>query len=160
MAERPRPRQMGGLHDDRVSTRVGRDGWQRVEDREAPIRESWRGGPPAARRSLRDDPSPPPRRAGEKSRLASREEPPAKRRATERASAGVTKIKVTNIPKDVTDQDLRDAFEQETGKITRCRLQRGTAEISFSTAKAAKKAVDTFDRGELNGKTIRVMLDE
>jgi len=68
-------------------------------------------------------------------------------------------VKVTNIPRDVNMQDIREAFEQETGKITRCRLDRGTAWIAFNKPQDARKAVETFDRGELNGQTIGVVLD-
>lgn len=68
-------------------------------------------------------------------------------------------IKVTNIPKDVNMSDIKEAFEQETGKIARCRLDHGTAWIAFTKPQDARKAVDTFDRGELNGNTIGVVLD-
>lgn len=71
----------------------------------------------------------------------------------------VKSVKVTNIPWDLEHQDIKDAFEAETGKIIRCKLDRGTAWIAFSKPEHARKAVDTFDHGELNGQTIGVVLD-
>jgi RNA recognition motif-containing protein len=71
----------------------------------------------------------------------------------------VKSVKVSNIPRDVNMQDIKDAFEQETGKIARCKLDKGTAWIAFTKHSDARKAVDTFDRGELNGNTIGVVLD-
>lgn len=68
-------------------------------------------------------------------------------------------IKVTNIPKELKAADVREAFESETGKVVLCELSRGTARITFAKAKDAQKAVDTFDRGELNGKIITVVLE-
>jgi len=72
------------------------------------------------------------------------------------SSRGGKKIKVTNIPHDLDRVDIKEAFENEVGKILRCELDRGTAWISFNRDGDAQKAVDTFDRGELNGNTITV----
>lgn len=73
------------------------------------------------------------------------------------------KIKVKNIPKDLEIEDIKDAFEAEAGRIAMCDMERGKqanqAWITFTNAKDAKKAVETFDRGELNGKTIEVTFD-
>lgn len=69
------------------------------------------------------------------------------------------KIKVTNIPRDLDMQDIKEAFESEAGKISLCKMERGTAWITFLNPKDARKAVDTFDRGELNGKTIDVVFE-
>ena len=66
---------------------------------------------------------------------------------------------VTNIPKELRAHDVREAFEAEAGKVETCDLEKGTAWITFSKAADAQKAVDTFDRGELNGKIITVVLD-
>jgi len=150
----------GGKGDDRREAgrprgwsdndRSDRGLWQRVEQaREAPIRE-------VRRDSVRDR-----REVGRGSKVAETRSAPQKRRALEEpeGSRSTKSIKVTNIPHDVNVQDIRDAFEQETGKITRCRLDRGTAWIAFQTSGAARKAVDTFDRGELNGQNIGVTLD-
>jgi len=70
------------------------------------------------------------------------------------------KIKVTNIPRDLDMRDIKDAFEAEAGKIASCTMERGVAWIVFTNPKDAQKAVDTFDRGELNGKTISVHFDK
>lgn len=96
---------------------------------------------------------------------ASRTAPPRKRAREEEAPAGPGRaatsknIKVTNIPRDLDMQDIKDAFEAEAGRIAHCEMQRGTARIEFYNAKDARKAVDTFDRGELNGKTIEVVFE-
>lgn len=91
--------------------------------------------------------------------------PPPKARARTTASAtvadkssGPKTVKVTNIPRDLKAADVREAFEGETGKVTLCELSKGTAMITFAKAKDAQKAVEVFDRGELNGKTISVTL--
>jgi len=153
----------GGKGDDRREAgrprgwsdndRADRGLWQRVDQpREAPTRDS-------RREPVRDR-----REVGRGSKVAETRSAPLrgeKRRAVEEpeGSRSTKSIKVTNIPHDVNVQDIRDAFEQETGKITRCRLDRGTAWIAFQTSGAARKAVDTFDRGELNGQNIGVILD-
>ena len=91
--------------------------------------------------------------------------PPARETRAARVTAAVTpsapkRIKVTNIPKELKAADVREAFEAETGKITLCELSRGTCRITFSRAKDAQQAVETFDRGELNGKVISVTLED
>ncbi|CAE8588482.1 unnamed protein product [Polarella glacialis] len=128
--------------------------------------DAARGGPPkrarevpaAARRGGRPDDSEddqsedaPPPRARARTAMA-----PAGRSAP---APGPKSIKVTNIPKELKAQDVREAFEAETGKITLCELSKGTARITFQKAKDAQKAVETFDRGELNGKVISVVLE-
>jgi len=75
---------------------------------------------------------------------------------TERRSK---QIKVKNIPHDLDWRDIKGAFESEAGKISRCELERGTAWITFDRPEDARKAVETFDRGELNGKTIEVSIE-
>jgi len=68
-------------------------------------------------------------------------------------------IKVKNIPHDLDWRDIKGAFEAEAGKILRCELEKGTAWITFVRPEDARKAVETFDRGELNGKTIEVSME-
>jgi len=68
-------------------------------------------------------------------------------------------IKVKNIPHDLDWRDIKGAFEAEAGKIARCELDKGVAWITFQHAEDARKAVETFDRGELNGKTIEVSME-
>lgn len=144
----------GGKGDERQMGRVrsSDDGWQRVEQPRAPIREARRAHSPPRREMGR----------GSKREAADARAPPTKRgRAAEEPenSRSAKSVKVTNIPRDVNMQDIKDAFEQETGKIARCRIDRGTAWIAFLRASDARKAVETFDRGELNGATIGVALD-
>lgn len=75
------------------------------------------------------------------------------------APKAVKRIKVTNVPKELKARDVREAFEAEAGKAESCSLEKGTAFIVFLRAEDARKAVETFDKGELNGKIISVALD-
>lgn len=68
-------------------------------------------------------------------------------------------IRVTNVPKNLSTEDVQEAFE-EIGRVLSCVVKKGVATISFATAAAAKKAVTAFDQGELNGETIRVEIEE
>jgi hypothetical protein len=157
--EERRPLGLGTRSGVSRTTR-GDDGWQRVEQR-APIRDSRDYSPPARRRAV--SPRRPVREAAPAKRRAAEPEraPPSKRRATEEKveSRTIKSVKVTNIPRDVNVNDIKEAFQQDTGNIVRCRLEKGTAWIAFSRASDARKAVETFDKGELNGKTIGVVLD-
>lgn len=67
-------------------------------------------------------------------------------------------IRVSNVPKNLDERDIKDAFE-DTGKVLKCLVERGVAYITFASAANAKKAVQTFDRGELNGQTIFVTME-
>lgn len=146
---------VGGSRPARVD-RGGDDGWQRVPDRapirDDPRRDSWRDELPARRARS-------PERPTRKREAAEPRGAPAKRAREEPADSRTKNIKVTGIPRDVNMQDIKDAFEAETGKIARCRLDRGSAWIAFTRASDARKAIETFDRGELNGATIGVALD-
>lgn len=75
------------------------------------------------------------------------------------SSRHVKRIKVTNVPSDLEATDIKEAFEAEAGRTTSCSLKRGVAYLEFTNAEDARKAVETFDRGELNGKTITVTLE-
>lgn len=68
------------------------------------------------------------------------------------------KIRVSNVPKSLDEQEIREAFE-DVGVVSKCSLDRGVAIIAFNNSSAAKKAVATFDRGELNGQTIYVAFE-
>lgn len=72
--------------------------------------------------------------------------------------AGTSMIRVSNVPKNLDERDIKDAFE-DTGKVLKCLVERGVAYITFASAANAKKAVQTFDRGELNGQTIFVTME-
>lgn len=64
-------------------------------------------------------------------------------------------IKVSNVPMNLDNRDIREAFE-DNGRVVRCEVERGVAWVTFERAIDAKKAMQTFDRGELNGQTIFV----
>lgn len=68
-----------------------------------------------------------------------------------------TQIRVMNVPRSLDCADIKEAFE-DTGKVLKCEVERGVARVTFKNAADAKRAVNTFDRGELNGQTIFVTL--
>eukprot|EP00931_Biecheleriopsis_adriatica_P022566 TRINITY_DN14456_c0_g1_i1.p1 TRINITY_DN14456_c0_g1~~TRINITY_DN14456_c0_g1_i1.p1 ORF type:complete len:345 (-),score=99.92 TRINITY_DN14456_c0_g1_i1:76-1110(-) len=69
-----------------------------------------------------------------------------------------TEVKVSNIPADLDQRDIRDAFNSQCGAVLECNMSRGVARILFKRPEYAQKAVKTFDRGELNGNIISVKL--
>lgn len=69
-----------------------------------------------------------------------------------------TRIRVANVPRNLDTRDVKEAFE-DVGTVVQCKVERGVAYVTFRSALVAKKAVQTFDRGELNGQTIYVTLD-
>lgn len=68
------------------------------------------------------------------------------------------RIRVANVPKNLDWREIKEAFE-DSGRVVRCEVDRDIAWITFEDAKIAKKAVQTFDHGELNGQTIFVSLE-
>merc|ERR1712045_1106786 len=70
-------------------------------------------------------------------------------------SGGSCRIKVCNVPRNLDWRDIKEAFE-DNGRVARCDVDRGVAWVTFETPRNAKKAVQTFDRGELNGQMIFV----
>lgn len=73
-------------------------------------------------------------------------------------SGGGCRICVRGIPRNLQSKDIQEAFE-DTGYVSRCVLKDGVAWITYESPKDARKAVQTFDRGELNGKPIFVTLE-
>jgi len=69
-----------------------------------------------------------------------------------------TRICVHPVPRGLRSADIQEAFE-DLGKVLSCKIERGDAWIVFDKALDAKKAVQTFDRGELNGQTIYVTIE-
>jgi len=68
------------------------------------------------------------------------------------------RIKVCNVPVNLTRRDIKEAFE-DSGTVVTCSVDRGTAWVTFANVMDAKKAMNTFDRGQLNDKTIYVTLE-
>jgi len=84
-------------------------------------------------------------------------------RTSNEVAAGVRstngcRIRVQNVPLNLEPRDIKEAFA-ETGRVRDCKVDRGVAWVTFDVPIDAKKAVQTFDRGELNGKTIFVTLE-
>eukprot|EP00439_Symbiodinium_sp_Y106_P022866 s4273_g2.t2 len=77
---------------------------------------------------------------------------------TEKTASTRKSIRVCNVPKNLDDRDIQEAFE-DIGRVTKCEVERGVAVITFANSAHAKKAVQTFDRGELNGQTIYVSIE-
>jgi len=67
---------------------------------------------------------------------------------------------VRGIPRDLTKSDISNAFENEAGPIIHCDLKAGVARMQFERPEHAARAVETFDRGELNGRQISVTLED
>mmetsp|Transcript_11299 Transcript_11299/g.25971 ORF Transcript_11299/g.25971 Transcript_11299/m.25971 type:complete len:542 (+) Transcript_11299:67-1692(+) len=110
--------------------------------------------PQRGRARARGGADPPPRALEIASRGQKRARP-----ADEPAPRALKRVRVSNIPKDLDPRDIKDAFESETGKIMSCITERGgVAWLSYTSEKAAQKAVETFNRGELNGNIIKVEL--
>lgn len=65
------------------------------------------------------------------------------------------KIKITNIPYELTWRDVKGALS-DVGKIERCDVERGEAIITFSNHKEASRAIQTYNNGDMNGRKIRV----
>jgi hypothetical protein len=81
------------------------------------------------------------------------------------ANQGATTVKLSNIPWDVTEDDLRDSFSS-AGKVLDARIARlgngrsaGWATITYSSVQAAEKAIREFDGALLNGREITVAHD-
>merc|ERR1711990_1368418 len=67
-------------------------------------------------------------------------------------------VLVTNVPPSLNSIDLKGAFSA-AGTIEFCEVSaNGKAEITFQTAQAARQAVDTYNGGDLNGRSIKVTL--
>jgi len=73
-------------------------------------------------------------------------------------SGGGSTIRVANVPRDLSKRDIIDAFE-DTGKVHSVQVDRGVAWITYGNPLDAKKAVQTFDRKELNGQTLFVTVE-
>lgn len=127
----------------------GRDdpGWSRDwDDRDRlPVRERERERPRVPPAPLDRVPAKAVRDAGP---------PRAQRDAGRRPGAQAT-VRVSNVPRNLDWRDIKDAF-QDIGRVVECEVERGVAYVIFDNAVDAKKAVQTFDRGELNGQTIFV----
>ena len=65
------------------------------------------------------------------------------------------KIKIQNVPYDLTWKDVKDALSQ-VGKIERCDVDHGEATLIFSNHKEALRAIQTYNGGDMNGRKIRV----
>lgn len=81
-----------------------------------------------------------------------------------RGPAGATVI-VTNVPLDLTTEEISDAFSC-VGGVANCDLllnssgvHTGRVAVSFSRRSEAMEAVRRFDGGDLNGQVIRVFLE-
>merc|ERR1711920_1141648 len=65
------------------------------------------------------------------------------------------RIRVANIPRQLHRRDVRDAFSC-CGEVRDCEVEGSVAFVTFGRIEDAKKAVQTFDQGEMNGKIIFV----
>ena len=68
------------------------------------------------------------------------------------------KVRITNIPYDVTWRDVKDAFSK-VAKVERCDVEKGEATILFATHDDALKAISTYNGGNMNGRVIKAFFD-
>ena len=69
-------------------------------------------------------------------------------------------IRVFNIPRDLTEADVKEVFEEACGSVVTCKVSMGVACLAFAQTEAARAAVSTFDRGKLNDNYIYVVLGD
>lgn len=139
------------------------DAWSEEKDRNTKTKERWEEEPAARRSSKWDGAERGTKRAAagaERGSKRTREYDPAASGEPRTSAGGRKRIKVTNLPRGLGWRDIKDSFEREAGKISRCEVEGNAAWISFVRTEDAKKAVQTFDRGELNGRTIGVTLED
>lgn len=69
-------------------------------------------------------------------------------------------ITVSNIPHEMTWQDLKDAFQDvcKQGNVLRCDLRNGVARVTFESKQDARQVTNTFHGGDLNGSKISVRM--
>mmetsp|Transcript_183329 Transcript_183329/g.581366 ORF Transcript_183329/g.581366 Transcript_183329/m.581366 type:complete len:378 (+) Transcript_183329:760-1893(+) len=151
-----------GSRDDAYSAKGGGGRWP--SDMGKGGRDDGRWGAPdawssGARASERERAPPPSWDRGDRFPASRRDEEtwikPTERAPPARTDTSGTRIKVTNVPLDLDRRDIKEAFE-DRGRVIRCEVDRGVAFVTFERAIDAKKAIQTFDRGELNGQTIFV----
>lgn len=166
----------GGKHEDWGMDRRGGDDWGGSRSSTAGARgavtaalgyggrsAAWERPPPSRRDDAWGDRAAP-REFTTRSRMsagaagATLAQRPVERATRERGPAPGARIKVTNVPSNLDWRDIKEAFE-DVGNVIKCDVDRGVASIIFERAGDAKKAVQTFDRGELNGQTIYVSAD-
>ncbi len=74
-------------------------------------------------------------------------------------NAGSRTVTIKNIPYDLDWKDVKGAFSR-VGKIERVEVTKGQAIITFSDPKDANKAVQTYNGGDMNGRTIKAYLGQ
>merc|ERR1712216_398160 len=66
------------------------------------------------------------------------------------------KVWVGGLPADLSEEDMKTAFEA-VGTVTKVvKNPSGTGAVVFSTADEAQMAIATFNGGDLNGSTLEV----
>ncbi len=80
------------------------------------------------------------------------------KKALEQKRSEKTRVRVTNIPYDVTWREVKDAFAK-TAPVERCDVKDGEATISFKTHSDAKRAIEVYNGGNMNGRSIKVFFD-
>jgi len=80
------------------------------------------------------------------------------------ARGGGGKISISNLDSEVTDGDVREIFQQ-VGRVMNAVVNydssgrsRGTAEVTFANAQIAAKAVQEYDRAEVDGRPMFLTL--
>jgi len=69
------------------------------------------------------------------------------------------KVRITNIPFDVTWRDVKDAFSK-VANVERCDVEKGEATLLFKSHADAVKAIGTYNGGNMNGRVIKAFFDQ
>eukprot|EP00746_Dinoflagellata_sp_MGD_P161782 gnl/MRDRNA2_/MRDRNA2_89059_c0_seq1.p1 gnl/MRDRNA2_/MRDRNA2_89059_c0~~gnl/MRDRNA2_/MRDRNA2_89059_c0_seq1.p1 ORF type:complete len:389 (+),score=85.03 gnl/MRDRNA2_/MRDRNA2_89059_c0_seq1:89-1255(+) len=107
-----------------------------------------------------EDRAPPPRERGGRAggRMGRDSPPPAKQRQP-RQEKGTRDVRVAGIAPSLSSRAVREAFESSAGPVESFSLKNGVAWLSFTKPGDAVRAVEMFNQGQLNGRTIVVTLE-
>ncbi|KAH0561792.1 polymerase delta-interacting protein 3-like isoform X1 [Cotesia glomerata] len=98
------------------------------------------------------------RQPGVKSRLDSMKSRPEINSRSKSSSTTGYRIVVSNLQANVTQEDIKELFE-DVGELLVSRLVRpGTAEVIYKTLKDATKAVETYHNRQLDGHPMKCLL--
>lgn len=98
------------------------------------------------------------RQPGVKSRLDSMKSRPEMNSRSKSSPTTGYRIVVSNLQANVTQEDIKELFE-DVGELLVSRLVRpGTAEVIYKTLKDATKAVETYHNRQLDGHPMKCLL--
>jgi cold shock CspA family protein len=75
------------------------------------------------------------------------------------SSNGQQQVLVSNLHRETSWQKLKDLF-RKCGRVERADIKNGSGIVRFSNSQDAKSAIERYDGFELDGKVIKVKIDE